>query len=391
MLVLKKKKPKFSHLSFDDRMTIQACLNKRMSLDQVAAIVHRCKSTVYREIIRNSIIKPGSVDMTCSYRSSCMVCNKCNKSGYCKFTKIYYNCEQAELHSNVRSSTNRSAPYITDTQIKAIDDIVSEGVKLGQSIHHIYIVNPELQSICSERTIRRLCEKRYLTVKPFQLRRYVRYKHKLKDKPKEAPKLKDFSKIIGRNYNDYLAFLSKHKRVVPVQFDSVIGKKTDKRAVLTINWKDFNFQIGLLIEKGSSQSVMRILNKLMSKFSEEEINKLFSVCICDNGTEFTTFYDLEKNGLRKIKTFYTRPYRSTDKSECERNHEFFRYIYPKGKTLDTLTQSDLDEAFSNINSCVRKSKDDRTPYELMVNRFGKDLVNRLGITKIDKRSIRLKK
>ena len=62
-----------------------------------------------------------------------------------------------------------------------------------------------------------------------------------------------------------------------------------------------------------------------------------------------------------VKTFYARPMRSDDKAEAERNHELVRYVFPKGKSLDGLTQADLDSAFSNINSYVRRSKGDKTP------------------------------
>ena len=49
------------------------------------------------------------------------------------------------------------------------------------------------------------------------------------------------------------------------------------------------------------------------------------------------------------------------KAEAERNHGLVRYVFPKGKSLDGLTQADLDEAFSNINFFVRLSKGDKPP------------------------------
>lgn len=32
--------------------------------------------------------------------------------------------------------------------------------------------------------------------------------------------------------------------------------------------------------------------------------------------------------------FYCDPMNSNQKSECEKNHEFIRYVIPKGKTMD---------------------------------------------------------
>lgn len=387
-----KKHKSYERLSFDERMTILAYIYKGYSISKIASLLHRSKSTISRELSRNSITKKGSTIFKCENIKTLIVCNKCSKKIYCKLEKKFYNCEEAETKSNLRKKVSRSFPKLTDSSIRIIDDIVSDGVNLGQSLHHIYISNPVLQTICSERTIRRLCYDRHLSVKAHQLRRYVTYKHSY-EKPKEALKLKDFTKVIGRTYKDYLDYANKHKRLTVVQFDSVIGCKTDRKAILTLTWKEYNFQIGIVIDKSSPESVNHQLKKLMKKFTNDEIRKLFQVCLCDNGIEFSRFYDLEEdeNKERRLRTFYTRPYRSTDKAECERNHEFIRYFYPKSHSLDGITQEELDDMFSNINSYVRASKENYTPYELMLKRFGKDLVNKLGIYKIAKTKVRLKR
>ena len=106
--------------------------------------------------------------------------------------------------------------------------------------------------------------------------------------------------------------------------------------------------------------------------------------------EFSTFYEIES--IRKIETihtFYTKPYHTNDKSECERNHEFIRYFLPKRKSLDQLTQDDLDFIFSNINCYVRKSKNNKTPYELLERKMGRDFMKKLPVYKVDKRVVKL--
>lgn len=85
------------------------------------------------------------------------------------------------------------------------------------------------------------------------------------------------------------------------------------------------------------------------------------------------------------KTFYTRPYRSTDKLSCENLHRLLRYAFPKGKSLDNLTQDVLDEVFSHINSYVRKSLIDKTPYDLIKKKFGKEFLVKINIKRIPKK------
>ena len=116
-------------------------------------------------------------------------------------------------------------------------------------------------------------------------------------------------------------------------------------------------------------------------------------CLSDNGTEFFDYWKVE--GAMKAlgvvaRTFYARPMRSDDKAEAERNHEIVRYVFPKGKSLDGLTQADLDEAFSNINSYTRLSKGDKTPFELAEARFGRGFCDALNIRKVDKKNLTIK-
>lgn len=96
-----------------------------------------------------------------------------------------------------------------------------------------------------------------------------------------------------------------------------------------------------------------------------------------------------KAGNVFVECFFTNPYKSTDKPQCERNHEFIRYVIPKGKSLDFLTQEKVNLLFSHINSYIRKSNNNKTPYQLMVERFGQEFLNESGIYKIPTKDVSL--
>ena len=105
---------------------------------------------------------------------------------------------------------------------------------------------------------------------------------------------------------------------------------------------------------------------------------------------FSFFPDIENfAGSLSIHTFFSTPYRSTDKPHCERNHELIRYVFPKGKSLNNLTQDLVNEVFSNINSYVRKGKGDKTPYDLMKRRFGQSFLDIIGIRRIPNKKVKL--
>lgn len=160
---------------------------------------------------------------------------------------------------------------------------------------------------------------------------------------------------VNRTYSDYLDYIEHNKSKNIMQFDSVIGKINDKKAILTITFKKYSFQFGILIDKSNPGSVDSSLRKLKSKIGEELFYKIFAINIADNGLEFTTFYNIEYNrdGLIKCRSFFTRPYNSSDKAECKSAHRLVRYFCPKGVSLNDITQEKIDDMYSNINSYVR--------------------------------------
>ena len=50
----------------------------------------------------------------------------------------------------------------------------------------------------------------------------------------------------------------------------------------------------------------------------------------------------------------------------EKNHEFIRYILPKGMSLKNINQDDCDLIMNNINSLCRDSLNGKSPYEAML-------------------------
>jgi len=95
------------------------------------------------------------------------------------------------------------------------------------------------------------------------------------------------------------------------------------------------------------------------------------------------------NGEKMCMTFFTSPYKATDKAECERYHEIVRYFIPKATSLDFLTDEKVNWMFSQINSMVRKNKGNATPYELVEREYGKEFLDTIGITKVEKKKINL--
>lgn len=242
-----------------------------MNITQIAKRLKVSKSTISRELSRNCIVNKG-YNKTCLYSKTHVVCNTCPKKGCCSYTRKFYNFEHADMLAKERSSGSRSFARINPNDLKFVNLIVSNGVNLGQSIHHVYNANPCLKDICCERTIRRYVYKRLLDVKAYDLRRFIRFKHEYKRKDISAGN-RDLSYLIDRSYKDFVKMTSAHKSFSIVEFDSVIGKIDDKQAILTITLKKENFQFGILIRKGNSNDVAKKVRLLFRRLGSKMANK----------------------------------------------------------------------------------------------------------------------
>ena len=140
--------------------------------------------------------------------------------------------------------------------------------------------------------------------------------------------------------------------------------------------------------------VVDSLMDLRRRISNQKWKDIFSIILCDNGFEFNNLPDLEfdlTTGELLSKVFYTDPYRSNQKAECERNHEYFRMILPKHNSFNSLTQDKVNLMFSHINCTYRPSLPGVRPYDLALQLFGKEFLDIIGIKEIKPDDIKLYK
>ena len=251
------------------------------------------------------------------------------------------------------------------------------------------MTKPKFAEIAGLRTARRYLYRGYLGVKAHELPRYARYQHKYDYAEKR--RIVNVGRMFGRTFSDYGKHMKGHPGENVWQYDSVEGKVTDKKAILTITYPEFRFQFGFLITKQSATSVLGKIRRLQ-KLLGERFWEIFQVNLSDNGVEFARFHEIEggAGGESRCKTFFTNPYKATDKAGCERNHELVRYVIPKGVSLDFLTQEKVNLLFSHINSYVRESNQNKTPYDLMVGRFGAEFMEIIGIKRVKASDVCLK-
>lgn len=410
-----------AHLTESHRIKIEHYLNENYSYRKIAELLNVNVSTISREVKRNIRIYSISNHMViveCIHKDNCErlkgsskskmcsincpdyelrkcdrfstknakpVCNSCPNNAKCKLARKKYIANVANNKYELRIIL-RPKIRITQEQFDFINKLFSEKMTKGQSISVIY-QNHKDEIMVSENTVRNYLKRGLLKSNQLDMIR-PRF---TANKSVKRRVIKNVDLLNGRTYEDYINY-TKEKDILIVQLDTVVGKLVDNKKILTIHWPSFHFQIGILLEKLSPAFVNNALMELKNKLGLETYKILFQVILTDNGIEFSLLDEIEidENGELITKVFFCDPYKSSQKGSCERNHEFIRYVLPKGVSFDNLNQKDVDLIFSHINSTPRNSLGFKTPFELFKTAFGIEVLRILNINEINKDDVHLK-
>lgn len=422
---------KNKHLKDEERLQIEQWLKESVSIKQIAFKLNKSTSTISREIRSRATVSnkyaPYRVHNRCVSRNSCdkhglcidkpnctrrcstctycndlcedyleqlcyklceppYVCNGCVEESQCVLRKKYYLHRKAHEAYRETLVESRVGANITEDELLALDEIVSPLVMRGQSVHHIVTHNPN-QFEVSEKSIYRYVSGGLLKARNIDMPRICRIKPR-KSKPVEH-KI-DRGCRIGRTYAEFQAFIQASGSSV-VEMDSVIGRVGGK-VLLTLMFKSCDLMLAFIRDRNTSQSVIDILNYLDETLGREVFSRLLSVCLADNGSEFSNPKALEYDaqGDRRTRLYYCDPFSSFQKPNVELNHEFIRKILPKGRSFDDLTQNDISLMMSHINSYSREKLNDKSPFDAFGFLYGQDILGKLGISRIPANEILLK-
>ena len=368
----------YCHLSYEDRKNIEDGLNENKSINQISKEINRSHSSILREIDRNKkYSKPSAwnnykinhpdLDLSCErLKHSPYVCNGCkSRSGCRKVRWTYYAREADNSYKEVKSEA-RKGINLTAEEIYKINSILTPLIKKGQTINHLYINHPDILDF-SKPSFYNYVNNGVFEFSPLDFPRIVKYKKRKNSKNRRTRKEREI--LINRKYDDFQKFISNHPDFNIVEMDTVEGLKDENDCFLTLLWRKSKFMLIFKLESQTSEEVSRIFNILQTLIPYDDYKRLFEVILTDNGHEFFDVLNIEcmhSTGEQVTKLFFCDPHMSCKKGMIEKNHEFIRYILPKGSSFKNITQEDCDLFMNNINSLCRDSLNGKSPYEAML-------------------------
>ena len=386
------------HCSIDDRHIIEFSLNANLLCKDIASQINKNDRTVSKEIRLRRIHKdnslffldPSSKPSTCKKLDRFpFVCNGCSLKKSCRVNlKYYYQADYAHQHYLNLLKNSRSGLDISLQDKLLVDKLLYDGIKNGQSIHHIAKTHKS-DIRYSERSLYRLVDKNLTTIQSIDMLR----KAKLKPRKHYVQKEDNLAVRVGRKYDDFIRFIANMPNPFVVEIDTVESVKKGKhKCLLTIHFTVLHFMLIFVLNSKSKVSVSEVFFKLQSLFGPILYKKVFPVILTDRGTEFCDPITIEfdhNTGEKLTHIFYCNSYSSYQKGAIEENHELIRRVIPKGIEFDDISQDKANILSSHINSYFRKSIDS-TPYELAKAYFGQEFLDKLGIYEINPNDVTLK-
>ena len=410
------------HLTLLNREDIEKLLKLDFKLYQIADNIQKHPTTISKEILNNRIEhKPSNFNNRtnhCKHKNNCTlqnicnsnchaecrrcgkcnevcskyeldicekllkppyVCNACTSYAQCRKIKYIYVANKAQKKYETKLTSSRKGINISEEELQKLDNLISPLIRQGQSVKLIYR-NHKNEIPCKKSCLYNYIDLGLLSVKNIDLPRKVRYKIRNKNKNKK----KDYSYRIGRTYEDFQNMLKENPSAHIVEMDTVIGTAETGKVLLTLLFREFNFMIARLLPDKSSISVKKELDNIEKIIGTELYKRIFKYILTDNGGEFQRPEELEKSldGTKRSSIYYCEPNRSDQKAKVEKNHEYIRYVIPKGTSMDNYIQDDIDLMMSHINSTAREILNFAIPFDMATIYLGKNALKRLNLKKI---------
>ena len=368
----------YSHLSYEDRKNIEDGLNENKSINQIAKEINRSHSTILREVDRNrKYSEPSSwnnyksnhpgVDLSCKrLKHSPYVCNGCKSRSGCRKIRWTYYAREAQKDYEELISSCRQGINLNLEEIHIINEVITPLIKKGQTTNHLYINHPDILDF-SKSSFYKYINDGVFEFGPLDLPRMVKYKKRNNSNNRRTRKEREI--LINRKYTDFIEYTTNNPDCNIVEMDTVEGLKEEPDCFLTLLWRKSKFMLIFKLENQITEEVSRIFKILQTLIPWEIYKDLFEVILTDNGHEFFNVNDIEciqSTGEYITHLFFCDPHVSCQKGMIEKNHEFIRYILPKGSSFKNINQDNCDLMMNHINSVCRDSLNGKSPYEAML-------------------------
>jgi len=310
---------RYTQLTQEERYQISALLKAGQDQTEIAMILGRHKSTISREIKRNTGLR--------GYRPK-------------QAQRLTAERRQSKVKVHINGDT-----WLAVEQLINLDwspEQISLWLKTfcAISISHEWIYQFILQDKAHGGDLHR-----HLRCQKQRRKRYGSYNRR--------------GQLIDRVCIDERpAIVDLRARIGDWELDTIIGKN-HKQAIVSLTERKTRFTLIQKVDRKTSQCVSDVIIELLSPFSDQ-VHTMTS----DNGKEFAD----HKNIAAKLNAdfYFAHPYASWERGLNENTNGLIRQYFPKGSDFTTITQKEINQVMDKLNNRPRKCLGMKTPNQVFL-------------------------
>lgn len=311
----------YNQLTEGDRYTLAALKRQGLSFTKIAEAMNRHRSTIYREVKRNS----------------------------CWIIDGSYRPIKAQRRTRARRRRSRRNQHFTTQDYKEVRQLIRKDWSPEQITGHL---KNEDKRCFSHETIYKYIwrDKR----KGGTLWKHLRCAQKRRRKRYNAY---DSSGRLAdkRNIAERPAEIETRQTQGHWEIDTVMGKGSKHCIVTLVERKTGYTLIGQLNDR-TTKSLNKRTIKLMSRMPGQ-----FKTITSDNGTEFHQYKVIEQ--ATNCPFYFANPHHSWERGTNENTNGLIRQYLRKGTSMEGLTQQQCDRIAAKLNARPRKRLGYKTPEE----------------------------
>ena len=309
----------YNHLTYEQRCQIET-LKDRASHIEISGIIKVHRSTVYREIARNS-----------------------GPAGY--FFK-----QAQELTIAKRKMASGTALKMTSANIALIEEKLTEKWSPEQISGRFKVSN--ILQVSPETIYQHVWANKAAGGKLYRCLRHTGKKYN-----KRGGKTAGRGLIPNRtDIEDRPKIVETKSRIGDIEGDTIIGAQ-HKGAILSYVDRNSKYTKLALMPNNKAESVL-----LGTKQTLEQFKGRLHTITFDNGKEFAGHKDL--SALLAVSCFFAKPYHSWERGLNEHTNGLVRQYFPKSTPFDILTTAMVQDVEDALNSRPRKILGYKTPCEV---------------------------
>ena len=319
---------KYVRLTFNERIEIEKLLSHKKSYADIATALHRCKSTIQRDVIKQGRDSYKAMDAECS-----AVGKSSNRRSGKNKIKV---CEALEKYVLEKLALRWSPRQISVSLQRKFPD--NKAMQISHEAIYLYIY------LHSKKELKNLLIS--------ELRQKRKYRGNVRRGADKRTTIKDPIRIDERPEEV-------KGRLIPGHWegDLVMGKERSS-AIGTLVERTTRTIIIVPLKARDATTVRKAFEKEF-KSIPAQMKKTMTY---DNGTEMAQHKLFTRH--TKIQVYFTHPYSPWERPTNENSNGLIRDYFPAGTDFNTISAARLKEVQNQLNERPRHVLDYRTPKEV---------------------------